>query len=698
MMELKFRIFSTLLVLFILPSIALAQTQSHPLSEVWPIDVNLNMSQKNITNVSYFILSSGRYIYDTGSSIGLSSGLQLGGNLNLNSFSLTNGNWMNASSFNVSNQLCLGGICKTNWPTSLIGGSGTANYIPIWTAGDTLGNSVIYQLNNLVGIGSTSPNYLLEVGKTSSGKDVNLSDTLYVNGTSGNVGIGTTSPQAKLDVAGYIMTQGGDGRGLRLLNTGTGTYYGVGVWGDRLEWYRNQGGTWYWAMLTSLGGKWRFGGYADSAGPLLQVIGDTYISGNVGIGTTSPVKKLDVVGDVNATGDVFARGINLTAIGANGITGSGTANYIAKFTGSNTIGNSIIQDNGNVSVDSGTLFVDAVNDRVGIGTSSPQYSLHLYGSSPIQAIESTSDTGTSKLIITNTAPGGPRVTFWAIGPNYPGSGYYGLNFSDSIFINANEGVAFALGTMNSAPLILGTNNAERIRITETGNVGIGTTAPLSKLHVTGDIRHTGFLISNGSTYSSTWMKFDEDVNGNSLILGSGGLTVIGGGESADQVRANTAKSNEALFLAADNTGTSEAIRFVVGLQNGWASRVDAMTILGNGNVGIGTTSPQAKLELANGDIFLYRDFGIYSDYGGSPTAGIKFSPGTSEGLAFYTGYPQSEKVRITPTGNVGIGTTSPVKKLDVVGDVNATGDVFARGINLTAIGANGITGSGTANY
>jgi len=41
--------------------------------------------------------------------------------------------------------------------------------------------------------------------------------------------------------------------------------------------------------------------------------GNNYFAGNVGIDTSSPVKKLDVVGDINATGDVFARGINLTA-------------------------------------------------------------------------------------------------------------------------------------------------------------------------------------------------------------------------------------------------------------------------------------------------------------------------------------------------------------------------------------------------
>ncbi|MEM5869867.1 MAG: type II CAAX endopeptidase family protein, partial [Candidatus Aenigmatarchaeota archaeon] len=125
-------IFKTLLsviTLTLFSSLALAQTQSHPLSEITPIDVNLDMFQKNITNVSYlgigltsplypldvagsgrissnlYIGTAGRYLYDTGSVIGVSSGLLLGGNLNLNSYSLISGNWLNASNLNVS-QVC----------------------------------------------------------------------------------------------------------------------------------------------------------------------------------------------------------------------------------------------------------------------------------------------------------------------------------------------------------------------------------------------------------------------------------------------------------------------------------------------------------------------------------------------------------------------------------------------------------------
>ena len=68
------------------------------------------------------------------------------------------------------------------------------------------------ELGNDVGIGTTSPNYLLQVASGTDGRSVNLSNVLYVNGSSGNVGIGTTSPDAKLEVVGNISVIDGAGK------------------------------------------------------------------------------------------------------------------------------------------------------------------------------------------------------------------------------------------------------------------------------------------------------------------------------------------------------------------------------------------------------------------------------------------------------------------------------------------------------
>ena len=63
--------------------------------------------------------------------------------------------------------------------------------------------------NNRVGIGTASPNYLLQVASGTDGRSVNLSNVFYVNGSSGYVGIGTASPQNKLEVIGATTLAGG---------------------------------------------------------------------------------------------------------------------------------------------------------------------------------------------------------------------------------------------------------------------------------------------------------------------------------------------------------------------------------------------------------------------------------------------------------------------------------------------------------
>jgi len=187
------------------------------------------------------------------------------------------------------------------------------------------------------------------------------------------------------------------------------------------------------------------------------------------------------------------------------------------------------------------------------------------------------------------------------------------------------------------------------------NVGIGTTTPSDKLHVNGNVKHNGSMVSQGANYASTWMQFDQDVYGNSLILGSGGLTALGAGESANLVKANTIPGTETLYLSSDG-----GISLITSLQSDWASRIDAMTILTNGNVGIGTTTPSAQLHT---------------------TGTVRFS-----------GYPSGTNgaiVRTDGSGNLAItnftGNTS-----DILLGNNTFGTVAAAG---------GVTSScGTANY
>ena len=153
-------------------------------------------------------------------------------------------------------------------------------------------------------------------------------------------------------------------------------------------------------------------------------------SGNVGIGTASPTRKLDVNGDVNiGTNLVVVSGI----YNANYYAGNSTATYFKNSVGTDTL--TILQ-----------------GGNVGIGTTNPLKNLQ------INAV-------TASIRLEETGAGSKRLE---------------LSIDDSAVakISANQsGQQIAFETVGT----------ERIRIAADGNVGIGTTSPLQKLHVLGNI-------------------------------------------------------------------------------------------------------------------------------------------------------------------------------------------------------------------
>ena len=138
-----------------------------------------------------------------------------------------------------------------------------------------------------------------------------------------------------------------------------------------------------------------------------------------------------------------------------------------------------------------------------------------------------------------------------------------------------------------------------------GNVGVGTNTPATKLDVNGEIKHGNALnlYSNAGNGTHAWIKFNSPDNGwgDNIFMSGGGTTVIGAGESPYYVKDNidTTNGHEILYLTSDKKDDNVAIRFITNLQDDdWNSRVNAMTILGNGNIGIRINNPKGTLHIA----------------------------------------------------------------------------------------------------
>jgi len=232
-----------------------------------------------------------------------------------------------------------------------------------------------------VGIGTTNPNGILQVGFAST-------QSVVISGV-GSIGIGTINPLSKFDLIGVARMGGNDG-----LDVYTLTYADPSTTDTiSIETINRTNTIKKNLALNAYGGNVLIGSATTTgtSSQRLQVTGGTYVSGSVGVGTTNPTSKLHVIGNANIDGIVTASsysgsGVNLAGIVTQIVAGTNVSISPINGTGSVTI-NSFASDSYWTQTAAG---IHALSN-IGIGTTNPSSKLDVVGNVKVSGIITCAD-------------------------------------------------------------------------------------------------------------------------------------------------------------------------------------------------------------------------------------------------------------------------------------------------------------------
>ncbi len=447
-----------------------------------------------------------------------------------------------------------------------------------------------------------------------------------------------------------------------------------------------------------------------TASQQLQVNSGAYVSGNLGIGTTNPTSKLDIQGDATVFGVLQSQGFLSTGIATISVNSSSDALRINQLGSGNAL---VVEDSANPDA---TPFVVRGDGNTGIGTTNPVATLHLQNNTP--------------LIRFTETDGATNNRNWNVGVNEQ-------EFYWQALTDAGSGGGNLFKMTRSAEQIQtfeGRNSANTwfIANNNTQRVGIGTSIASAVL----DVRGNPWFSPNTTGVKATALRLGRFVDG-----ANAAFDIITDDNTGDDIEIRSNRFSGKLRFSrsspsgiqttfildsnyltgtsisiADTTGTTTKIKIdeagntyfnnsgavLVGTISSTGTASQLLQVTGgayvSGNLGIGTTNPTSKLSVVGDGNFTGVVTATSFSGDGSQLTGISASGSVSistnttnsnllipyaTSFGSTTGLGATSLLVYNPSsGNLGIGTTNPTSKLDVLGNAiiktTSTGDVNLR--------------------